>query len=66
MVRGVARARERGVFTIALLGKGGGRLAGVCDVEIIAPGDTADRIQEVHKLVLHTLVEGIEHALGNA
>ncbi|MDX9912222.1 MAG: SIS domain-containing protein [Phycisphaerales bacterium] len=66
VVRAVERAKARGVLTITLLGKGGGRLRGVGDVEIIAPGETADRIQEVHKLVLHTLVEGVEHALGHA
>ena len=27
---------------------------------------TADRIQELHMLVLHTLVEGVEMALGHA
>ena len=66
VLRAVQRASRRGIATIALLGRGGGRLLGVCDIELIAPGATADRIQEVHKLVLHTLVEGIEHALGHA
>lgn len=57
-------ARERGVHTLGLLGKGGGHLRGLVDVPIIVPGATADRIQELHMLLLHAYVEGIERGLG--
>ena len=60
VVRAVAAAREGGIRTVGLLGKTGGRLAGMCDFEWIIPGETADRIQEVHMVILHTLIEGIE------
>jgi D-sedoheptulose 7-phosphate isomerase len=60
MVRAVDAAERRGMTTVALLGKGGGELKGRCDHELIAPGEHADRIQELHMLVLHVLVEGIE------
>ncbi len=66
ILKAVLAAKARGVTTIALLGKGGGKLKDLCTHEIIAPGDTADRIQELHMLVLHTLVQGVEHALGYA
>ena len=59
-------AKERTMTTVALLGKGGGALAGVCTHQIIVPGETADRIQEIHMLILHTLVEGVEKAMGFA
>lgn len=62
----VEAARSRRMGTVALLGRGGGRLKGVCDYEIIAPGSTADRIQEIHMLVLHILVELVEIELGYA
>jgi D-sedoheptulose 7-phosphate isomerase len=52
--------------TVALLGKGGGAIGGTCDLEIVVPGETADRIQELHMLVLHTLVELVEVGLGYA
>lgn len=63
VVRAVAAAKRAGVRTIALLGKGGGRLAGACDVELVCPGETSDRIQEVHMVVLHCLIEGVEREL---
>lgn len=63
VVRAVETAKARGVATVALLGKGGGMLRGACDHEIIVAGETADRIQELHMLILHTLVEGVEHAM---
>jgi D-sedoheptulose 7-phosphate isomerase len=59
-------AKERGLSTIALLGKTGGQCKGMATIEIIVPGETADRIQELHMLILHTLVEGVEKALGLA
>ena len=66
VVRAAGAARELGVTTVALLGRGGGRLAGACDHQWIVPGDTPDRIQELHMLILHALVERVESVLfGN-
>ncbi len=64
IARAAAAARERGATTIALLGRGGGTLAGRCDVEIIVPGETSDRIQELHMLILHAWVEAVEMGMG--
>lgn len=67
VVRAAAAGREGGLRTIALLGKDGGRLAGQCDIEWVVGGAaaTADRIQEIHMLILHTLIEGVEARLGH-
>jgi len=61
----VNRAADSGASTVTLLGKGGGKLAGLGTIEFIVPGQTADRIQELHMLILHALVGGIERALAN-
>ena len=53
-------AKEKGLKTVALLGKDGGKLKGVCDYEFIIPGETSDRIQEVHMIILHIIIEGVE------
>ena len=56
-------AKEKGLKTVALLGKDGGKLKGVCDYEFIIPGETSDRIQEVHMIILHIIIEGVERIL---
>jgi len=43
-----------------LLGRDGGKLKGRADLEIIIPAGTSDRIQELHMMILHTVVEGVE------
>jgi D-sedoheptulose 7-phosphate isomerase len=54
-------AREKGMKVIALTGKDGGALAAHCDVEIRAPhAPFADRAQEIHIKVIHTLIGYIE------
>lgn len=69
IARAVRAARERQMSSIALLGRGGGRMRGLAEIEIIIPdgpareGATSDRIQEIHMLMLHALVEGIEARL---
>ncbi|MBY0386345.1 SIS domain-containing protein [bacterium] len=57
------KAKELGVFTIGLLGKGGGPLKSLCDLAIVVPGTTSDRIQEIHMILLHTVIETIERRL---
>lgn len=64
VLRACAAAKRAGAKTIAMTGKGGGKLAPLADHVLIAPGTTADRIQELHMLALHTLVEGVEIAMG--
>ena len=63
IVRAVEAAESLGMTTVALLGKGGGALSGRCSHQWIAPGATSDRIQEIHMLVLHALVEQVERTL---
>lgn len=64
IIRASEAAVDVGITRVSLLGKSGGALAGTCEHEWIVPGETADRIQEIHMLILHTLIEGIERSLG--
>lgn len=57
-------AREKGIQIIALTGKSGGKLAEICDVEIRAPkSEYADRAQEIHIKIIHSLIHYIEQNL---
>ncbi len=57
-------ARERGVRTVGLLGKGGGKLAALVDIPVVVPlAQTSDRIQEVHIKCLHIVIEAVERRL---
>ena len=49
--------------TVCLLGKGGGKLKGIADLELIVPSSDTPRIQEAHIFVLHTLCEIVENNL---
>lgn len=63
IIEAVKKAQEKGLHTLGLLGKTGGKLKGVCEQELIIPGKTSDRIQEMHMLILHILIEGVERVL---
>lgn len=66
MLKAAEAGRARGLTTISLLGMDGGKLKGRCDHELIVPGAGSDRIQELHMLILHSLVEGVERIMFSA
>lgn len=53
-------ARERGLRTVALLGRDGGRARGLAEIELVVPGTATARIQEAHKFLLHAICELVE------
>lgn len=63
VIRAMEEARRLGLKTVVLLGKDGGALRGTCDLEFIVPGATSDRIQEIHMMILHIAIEGVERML---
>ena len=63
VIKAVEKAKELGMKTVALLGKDGGKLKGMCDYEFIIPGETSDRIQEIHMMILHIIIEGVERIM---
>jgi D-sedoheptulose 7-phosphate isomerase len=62
--RAVAAARRAGVQVVSLLGRDGGPLAGMADDELLAPGDSTERIQEVHQVIVHLILDAVEEAFS--
>ncbi|MFC1680571.1 phosphoheptose isomerase [Pseudomonadota bacterium] len=64
----VIAAHEKQMRCVALNGKGGGELSGLLtdeDADIVVPGKSTARIQEVHGIVIHCFCELIDrHLLG--
>lgn len=61
VIKAAQMAKEKGLKVIGLTGKNGGKLAALCDVEIRVPFDGyADRIQEIHIKIIHSLIHYVE------
>ncbi len=63
--RALAKAKERGDVTIALLGRGGGKIKDVASIPIIVPCDNTARVQESHIMIGHIICELAEEAYVN-
>jgi D-sedoheptulose 7-phosphate isomerase len=56
-------AKKKGMKVVGLLGKDGGTVKSLCDIPIIVPGKTTDRIQELHIKIIHIVIECTERKL---
>jgi len=63
VLRAIEAAQQGGVQSIALLGKDGGEVTGLADVELLVPHPSTARIQEAHALLYHCLCEMVEATL---
>jgi len=65
ILRALATAKEKGLPTIGLTGKTGGKIRNSGDVDccICAPSDETPRIQECHILIGHVICEIVEQEL---
>lgn len=64
LIEAVPVAKSLGLKTVSFLGKTGGKLKGVSDLEWIIEGFSySDRIQEAHMTAIHIIIEMIEHEL---
>lgn len=60
VLKAVQLARQKGITSIALLGRDGGQLRQLADIAVVVPSDTTARIQEAHIFILHYFCEGLE------
>lgn len=65
ILRAAEAAREKGALVVGCLGRGGGEVRSLCDIVLHAPGEGSDRIQELHMLAMHAVIEAVEIELGH-
>ena len=53
-------AKKKNIFSVALVGKDGGKMAQIADIALVVPSDSTPRIQEAHILIGHILCDIIE------
>jgi D-sedoheptulose 7-phosphate isomerase len=55
-------ARKLECTTLGLSGRSGGKMNGICDLNIIVPSEITARIQEMHILIGHILCKAVDEA----
>jgi len=55
-------ARNLGCHTLGLSGRNGGKMNGLCDLNIVVPSEITARIQEMHILIGHILCKAVDDA----
>jgi len=63
VILAVKVARDMGIKTIGLTGKGGGKMAKMVDILLNVDSDVTARIQEVHITAGHIICELVDHIL---
>ena len=63
LLRAVEAAKKKGVATLALSAKGGGKIESLVDHCIVVPTDRTDRAQEIQLAIEHAICEMVEEGL---
>ena len=63
LIKAIESAKGKKIITISLLGKNGGKMKGLSDLDIIVPSDNTPRIQEVHLMIMHIVCELVDEKL---
>ena len=60
VLAGLQAAAARRLRTVALTGRGGGRLGAAAEIHVNVPDDSAARVQEVHRTLIHAICRIVE------
>ena len=63
VINAVNAAKNNGMKTVGLLGKGGGKLASLLDFSLVVDHSASERIQEIHIKLIHIFIAGIERKI---
>lgn len=64
VTKGLEMAKQKGLVTASLTGKGGGDILSLCDHALVVPSQTTARIQEMHIFIGQLLCDALEKTLG--
>ena len=62
VIKAVELAKEKGMKTVGMLGKNGGKLIEICDASLLVPCNMTARVQEAQELTYHVICEMIDNA----
>lgn len=63
VLKAVIEAKKKGMKTIGLLGRDGGKLKQLCDISLVIPFEKTARVQEVHIMAIHTICKIVEERM---
>ena len=63
IINALIKGREIGITTIGMLGNDGGKAKKLCDFKIVVNSSKTSHIQECHIVIIHALVESLEHKI---
>ena len=63
LVQAAEEAKKKNLKVFSLIGKSGGRLKEISDIEITVESNTTSFIQEAHISILHCICENFEDKL---
>ncbi len=63
VIQAVNTAKDMGIYTAALTGGDGGRLAKIVDIPIIVASNSVPRVQEVHIMAGHIICQLVDYIL---
>lgn len=62
IVRGIEKAKELGVCTVALTGFTGGEAAAAADISVHVPSNNYGIVEDIHMMILHAISQRIRSA----
>lgn len=65
IINALAAAKGRGLASVSFLGKDGGVAKNISDYSLIVENDNTARIQEVHQILMHSLLGLVDRDFGN-
>lgn len=64
IIDALKKAHEQGLFTVSFIGKDGGKMKGIADIDLIVPSEETPRIQEAHLIMIHSICEMLDSKLS--